>query len=158
VLAENEDGDTRFSLPACDDQPSTEIGVVVLGLSAEHLLAGLGGAMLADDAAQVTLLIDYLSHGGTHATTLDQLVAAGVSRWLAAQPALANAGPVPRYPLRQAWAQAYLLVSRLTGPAAIAATVYLTACWLRESEVGQYVANASLEEELKDVVPEITVR
>jgi hypothetical protein len=148
--------DTRFSLPACDDEPSTEIGVVVLGLPAGRLLAGLGAAMLADDAAQVTLLIDYLSHGGAHELTLDQLVAAGVNRWRAVWPGLAAAGMVRRYPLRQAWSQAYHLVSRIIRPAAPAETVYLTACWLRESEVSQHVADASEEEKLTDGVPEIT--
>jgi Family of unknown function (DUF6187) len=156
MLAESAYSDTSFSFPACDDPASTEIGVVVLGLPAGHLLAGLGGAELADDAAQVMLLVDYLRHGGAHALTLARLVAAGVSRWRAAQPVLATAGPVRRHPLRHAWSDAYLVVSRLAPPAATASTVYLTACWLRESEVSQYVADASLEKELTDVVSEVT--
>jgi hypothetical protein len=157
VLDESEYSDTRFALPACDDQPSTEIGVVVMGLPAGHLLAGLGGATLVDDAARVTLLIDYLSHGGAHAFTIGQLVATGATRWRAVRPALANAGPIPSYPLRHALSQAYPMVSRLGHPAGTAASVYLTACWLRESEVCQYLATRS-EEELTDVVLEITAR
>lgn len=157
MLAENGSGDTCFSLPACDDHPSTEIGVVVMGLPAVHLLAGLGGSVLADDAVQATLLVDYLRHGGAYAVTFGQLIEAGASRWGAVRPGLANVGLVRRYPLRQAWNQAYTAVSRLTSPAGTAAAVYLTACWLRESEVEEYVATR-LEEELTDGVPRITAR
>ena len=156
MLAESEFGDTRFSLPACDDQPSTEIGVVVMGLPARHLLAGLGGSTLADDAVQVTLLVDYLRHGGAYALTFGQLVEAGISRWRVARPQLDNVGLVRRYPLRQAWNPAYAAVSRLGYPAATGA-VYLTACWLRASEIGGYVAT-HLEEEVTDGVPRITAR
>lgn len=157
MLTENGSRDTSFSLPACDDHPSTEIGVVVMGLPAVHLLAGLGGSVLADDAVQATLLVDYLRHGGAYAITFGQLVEAGASRWDAVRPALANVGLVRRHPLRQAWSQAYTAVSRLISPADTAAAVYLTACWLRESEVSDYVANR-LKEELTDDVPRITAR
>jgi Family of unknown function (DUF6187) len=133
--------DTQFSLPACDDPPSTEVGVIVMGLPAEQLLAGLGMAALADDPAAVTLLIDQARHGGTVGITLGHLVAVGLDRWRAVQPALAATGARNHRTasLRHAWAQAYGALGRseiaATGPAA---AVYLTACWLRASEIDTY--------------------
>lgn len=130
--------DTRFSLPACDDPPSTEIGVIVMGLTAEQLLAGLGVAALADDPAAVTLLVDQIRHDGTVGLTLGHLVAVGLDRWRAAQPALAAAGPRDHRTasLRHAWAQAYgALTEYEVGKMGQAAAVYLTACWLRATEI-----------------------
>ena len=43
----SEDGtgyDTEFALPAVDDEPDTEIGVLLMGLESERVLAGLGVA------------------------------------------------------------------------------------------------------------------
>ncbi len=130
--------DTRFSLPACDDLPSTEIGVIVMGLPAEQMLAGLGMAALADDPAAVTLLMDQVRHDGTVGLTLGHLVAVGLDRWRAVQPALAVAGPRDHRTasLRQVWAQAYgALGGCELGAMGPAAAVYLTACWLRATEI-----------------------
>jgi hypothetical protein len=137
--------DTRFSVPACDDPPSTEIGVIVMGLPAQQLLAGLGMAVLADDPAAVTLLIDQVRHGGAAQITLSHLVVAGLDRWRAVQPALA-AGPRKNRTasLRQAWAQAYGALGQCEiGAMSPAAAVYLTACWLRASEIDRYAETAS---------------
>lgn len=132
--------DTRFSLPACDDPPSTEIGVIVMGLPAEQLLAGLGMAALAEDPAAVTLLIDQARHCGAAQISLNHLVAAGLDRWRAVEPELAAA---PRNhqtaSLRRAWARAYEALGQCeNGPAGPAATIYLTACSLRAAEIGKY--------------------
>src|SRR5262249_11046326 len=43
--------DGVFSFPAVDDAPTTEVGVILMGLDAERLLAGLGTAALGDDPA-----------------------------------------------------------------------------------------------------------
>jgi hypothetical protein len=131
--------DTRFPLPFCDDPPSTEIGVIVMGLPAEQLLAGLGMAALADDPAAVTLLIDRVRHGGMAHISADRLIAAGLDRWRAVQPALAAGPPGRSAPLRQRWAQAYRALARCeigaTGPAT---SIYLAACWLRATEIDKY--------------------
>jgi Family of unknown function (DUF6187) len=146
VFDEPPPSDTRFALPACDDPPSTEIGVIVMGLPAEQLLAGLGMAALADDPVAVILLMDQVRHGGGVEITLEHLVAAGLDRWRSVQPELAAAGtPDPRSAsLRYAWAQAYGAVDRCgTGARGPAATVYLAACSLRDSEIEKYARTAS---------------
>jgi Family of unknown function (DUF6187) len=133
--------DSVFSLPAVDDPPSTEAGVILLGLDTEHLLAGLAVAALADDPAAVTLLVDQAWHGGAASLAVRPLVAAGASRWrtvrvalLAAQGRGAGmAGP------RLAWAQAYAALARCdTGPLGPATAAYLTACLLRHAEVDRF--------------------
>jgi hypothetical protein len=136
--------DTRFSLPACDDPPSTEIGVIVLGLPAEQLLAGLGMATLADDPAAVAMVIDQVSHRGSASITADHLIAVGLDRWRSVQPALdalgaANHGVTS---LRHAWGNAFGALSRCEiGARGPAAAVFLTACWLRAEEIGKVRAD-----------------
>jgi hypothetical protein len=128
--------DTRFSLPAVDDPASTEAGVILMGLDAAALLAGLGLAALAEDATAVTLLIDQIRHEGEIRLTRDHLVAAGAQRWRAERDALQKADTRPA-PLRQAWARAYQAVAgRHAGGPAI--TAYLTACLLRRAEMERY--------------------
>ncbi|MER6800196.1 DUF6187 family protein, partial [Amycolatopsis mediterranei] len=51
-------GDLRFVLPDVEAPAAVEAGVILLGLDADRLLAGLGLARLADDAALVTQVVD----------------------------------------------------------------------------------------------------
>ena len=50
-----DDYGTLFALPAVDDPAETEVGVIILGLSAERLLAGLGVAGIAREPTGATL-------------------------------------------------------------------------------------------------------
>jgi hypothetical protein len=146
--------DTRFALPAADDPASTEVGVMLLGLSAERLLAGLGLAGLGlvgpefvgldgppdedgdadEDPAMIALLVDHVQHG-SGPVPMSDAVLAGARRWRAARNSMlidermtVSAAP------RQAWEQASRAVASDVGsdPATHA---YLTACWLRRDEV-----------------------
>lgn len=133
--------DPRFSLPAVDDPASTELGVILLGLDADRLLAGLGMAALSGyshDTATVTLLVDLAMHGVPDGRPLGAAVAAGTRRWRAARPALSAGYPggTPSAAPRQAWAQAYRVVAAAgAGKPGSATHAYLTACWLRRNEV-----------------------
>jgi len=100
--------DTRFALPAVDSSPLAETGVVLLGLDAPRLLAGLAVAESADDPALVALAVDEARHGVTGRAAFGGLVAAGAVRWRTARGTLAAAGaPVPASAsLRQAFARA----------------------------------------------------
>jgi Family of unknown function (DUF6187) len=143
VFDESPPSDTHFALPACDDPPSTEVGVIVMGLPAEQLLAGLGMAALAGDPVAVTLLMDQVRHGGAVEITLEHLVAVGLDRWRSVQPELAAAGAPNQHAasLRHAWAQAYGALDRCEiGTRGPATTVYLAACWLRAPEIEKYAA------------------
>jgi len=138
--------DTVFSLPSVDDDPDTEIGVLLMGLGPERLLAGLGVACRepAADAATVTMLVDQLRHGARADTTFGQAVAAGIARWRLACEAIAAADlDLGRRPagLRELWRSAVAALSagaaeddrlRTTGAAE---RVYLAACWLRPEEI-----------------------
>jgi hypothetical protein len=127
-----EQPDTRFSLPAIDDPPSTETGVILMGLEATQLLAGLGMAALADDPAEVALLVEQARHDGT----AGDLAELGLRRWRAERDALGAPRPPSEASLRKAWAQAYREVeARKPGAAGPATVAYLTACWLRAIEV-----------------------
>jgi hypothetical protein len=139
--------DTRFTLPAVDDSPATETGIILLGLDAERLLAGLGMAALGDDAAQVALAVDHARHGGTVRIAYADLIASGARRWRTARRALAATGaalPASGSP-RRMWARA---LDALTGPGAAdlggagpATRAYLTACWLRREDVDRRAAD-----------------
>jgi len=137
-MTDGPQADTRFALPAVDDPASTEIGVILMGIEAVQLLAGLGLAALAEDPAGVTLLVDRARHGGAACLTLGQLAAVGVARWRAERDAhqLAWTGSTA---LRQAWAQVYRAVTdqQAGAPATVA---YLTACWLRSAEIDRYAS------------------
>lgn len=135
--------DTIFSLPSVDDDPGTEIGVLLMGLGPERLLAGLGVAREAGDPATATLLVDQLRHGARPGRTFEDAVAAGAAVWRTARPALAAADPggTPSAALRQLWAGAAAAVGsaahvlpelRTLGAAE---RVYLAACWLRRTEI-----------------------
>ena len=132
--------DPLFSLPAVDDSASTEIGVILLGLDAEQLLAGLAVAGLADDPAAVTLLVDHARHSGVASLPVGLLVAVGVRRWRAVRASLIAAGQdefgaSPRL----AWARAYSALAQAgIGELGPATAVYLTACLLRHTEMDRY--------------------
>lgn len=134
--------DTRFDMPSVDAPASTEVGVILLGLDTERLLAGLGMATLADDPAVVALSVDHVRHGAALRMTTDALVEAGCRRWAAAAPAIAEATAGLQTPTtpRQAWPRAERAVDTVdpltTGPACRA---YLTACWLRRGEIDRWV-------------------
>jgi hypothetical protein len=137
--------DTRFTLPAVDDPPLTETGVILMGLDAERLLTGLGLASLTDDPALVALSVDQLRHTGGQRLAVRALLDTGARCWLAVSGALRAAGE--RTTLsgspRQAWGGALHLV-RTAGPAEVgpATAAYLAACWLRRREVDGCAAAA----------------
>jgi len=103
--------DSRFALPDLDASGSAEAGVILLGLDADRLLAGLGLARLADDPALVTQVVDQARHGGA-GFDLAGLVTAGLRAWDALRPRLA-APPGATTPgsLRTEWARAEVRVA-----------------------------------------------
>jgi hypothetical protein len=142
--------DTTFSLPSVDDDPDTEIGVLLMGFGPERLLAGLGVACRgeATDPATVTLLVDQLRHAVVPGDTFDTAVAEGARRWRDARAGLdaANHRPGTRSAaLRRLWESAAAVIAasvdempRLRTQCA-AERVYLTACWSRPEEITQIV-------------------
>jgi hypothetical protein len=141
--------DTRFTLPGTDDPPEVEIGVILLGLDADRLLAGLGVAGPDDDATTVTLRVDQLRHDVPGDTTLADAVAAGAARWRAARDTLAAADPgaIRTAALRQLWTGANDTVAAAArvdptlGAFGPAQRAYLAACWLRRAEVDGALAH-----------------
>lgn len=140
--------DTIFSLPSVDDDPDTEIGVLLMGFGPERLLAGLGVACRepGTDPATVTMLVDRLRHGVGSGTTFAAAVAAGATRWRLASAAITagNMDPGPRSAaLRRLWESAAsalaagAVADERLRVAGAAERVYLTACWLRPEEITQ---------------------
>jgi hypothetical protein len=145
------DYDTRFSLPAVDDPASVEVGVILMGLDAERLLAGLGVAALGDDATLAMLVVDQARHGIPPDLTMPALVAGGAQRWRAARPGLVAADPggAQSAAVRRAWARAAETADAAAPPDwGPASRALLAACWLRRTEVDGYL------EEL-DAVPQV---
>jgi len=142
--------DTVFSLPSLDDGPDTEIGVLLMGLGPERLLAGLGVATgdPAADPATVTLVVDQLRHGMRPGESFDAAVAAGARRWRSAHAALVATETLPAVPtaaLRRLWescgralAAGAELAPRLR-TAGDAERVYLTTCLSRSAEITKIV-------------------
>jgi Family of unknown function (DUF6187) len=149
--------DLPFALPALDDPPSTEVGVILLALDAEHLLAGLGLAALSDDPAAVTLLVDQVRHVGRVQLEAGHLVAAGIRRWRAGRAMLAEPAGQPSAWPRHAWPSAYRAVAE-TGQSGPATIGYLTACWLRAAEIDAYAVAEIPEEDVPHVLSELTAR
>lgn len=134
--------DTQFLLPGVDDAPSTEAGVILLGLDAERLLAGLAAAARADDPGLIALSVDHARHGVSAAVDFDSLVDEGLQRWQAfvgdglAEPLEVTSGSV-----REAWASALRAVAVHAGDDAGPATrAYRAACWLRRDDVDRCAA------------------
>jgi hypothetical protein len=142
-LSEHEESDTRFAMPALDEPPLTEIGVILAGQDTHRLVAGLGAAgAIGDedygDPVGVVLLVDRLVHAGGDG--LAAALATGADRWCSLQPLLAavDRGPSVSASIRQAWRRALRTVLAAdygdigVGPATWA---HLAACWLRSDEV-----------------------
>jgi hypothetical protein len=141
--------DTRFALPPIDDPGSTEVGVILLGLDARRLLAGVGFARIADDPALVTQVVDLARHE-VAGLGFPDLVAAGCARWLVVRELVESRAETSASP-RRAWAEATERVAAAVPEAGPASVAYLTACSLRRGEVDQ-VADGDGE---PDVVPEV---
>ncbi|MFM9371430.1 DUF6187 family protein [Streptomyces sp. Da 82-17] len=153
--------DPRFALTAVDDPPLTETGVMLMGLDAERLLAGLGLATFADDPGQVALTVDRARHGLPVQLGFDVLVEAGARRWREARPALEAAGRGAAAPasLRKTWQRTLLMLDRCAlGDIGPAGAAHLAACWLRQEEVDQCAAErAAPQGEEHHGVPEVPV-
>ncbi|MFE6617062.1 DUF6187 family protein [Amycolatopsis sp. NPDC057786] len=135
--------DSRFTLPSIDDAPSTEAGVILLGLDARRLLAGVGLARLADEPALVALAVDQARHGALDLGT-EALVEAGILRWRAVRP-LIEAGPemASAGSLRREWEHATARVTATVtglGPASVSC---LAACWLRRDDIDDAAGSVS---------------
>lgn len=130
--------DTVFSLPSVDEDPDTELGVLLMGLGARRLLAGLGVAGPASDPATTMLVVDQLSHRARHDMSLEAALAAGGERWRVARPRLTAVAPgneVRSAALRKLWAAAVRTVTTADVARDRAELVYLAACWLRRDEL-----------------------
>jgi hypothetical protein len=130
--------DTVFALPSVDEDPDTELGVLLMGLGAERLLAGLGVAGPDHDPATTMLVVDQLRHRARHDISAEAALAAGAERWRAARPLLAAAAPADEFrsaALRKLWATAARTVTGAGVAHDRAGHVYLTACWLRRDEI-----------------------
>jgi len=128
--------DTVFSLPSVDEDPDTELGVLLMGLGPERLLAGLGVAAEAGDPATAPLLVDQLRHDARPDRTLADAILAGGHRWLAARPRLTAAAPrdgTRSAALRRLWVTAVDTVAAAAVAPGPAARVYLAACWRRRA-------------------------
>jgi hypothetical protein len=139
-----EDGDawdTRFSLPGIDDPADTEAGVIMMGLPADRLLAGLGFAALAEDPATVALVVDQAQHGSLTAIPFDVLIDAGVARWRTARPAMSAVCPNETHggAVRRLWARTYAAAPDAVGELGPGLRAYLVACWMRRVEVDRWV-------------------
>ncbi|MFJ7219507.1 DUF6187 family protein [Amycolatopsis sp. NPDC098790] len=145
--------DPRFTLPGVDEPASTEAGIILLGLEADRLLAGVGLARLADDPALVTLAVDQARHDALTGLGFAGLADAGAARWLALRARLADVRLAPGA-LRKQWATAGRLVEAAVpglGPASLA---YLTACLLRRDDVDE-LARARADRKEASVLPEV---
>jgi len=134
----SEEYDTVFALPSVDEDPDTELGVLLMGLGPERLLAGLGVAASGEaaDPAAATLVVDQLRHGVR--PDLAEALAAGAARWRSARPRLEAADPgtgIQSAALRRLWAAALDAVGTADLSPGRAERVYLAACWLRRTEI-----------------------
>jgi Family of unknown function (DUF6187) len=130
--------DTVFALPSVDDDPDTELGVLLMGFGPERLLAGLGVAGTHDDPVTVTLLVDQLRHGMPDDNAMAEAITAGAARWRLVRPALRAAEPVAgarTAALRKLWSTAMDTVTSAVGSCGRGELVYLTACWTRRDEI-----------------------
>ncbi|GAA4549769.1 DUF6187 family protein [Amycolatopsis samaneae] len=156
-MSEPTSHDTRFSLPSIDDPASTEVGVILLGLDADRLLAGVGLARLADDPALVTLAVDQARHGALDRLGTAALLDAGRIRWREVRARIeAGPGPAVAGSLRQEWAGTTERVTAAVPGLGPASAAYLTACWLRRDDVDRLAARPSEPEgATPDVLSEV---
>jgi hypothetical protein len=130
--------DTVFSLPSVDEDPDTELGVLLMGLGPERLLAGLGVAEA--DPVSAFLLVDQLRHDARPGLTMADALRDGTARWRAARPRLAAADPEPGVrsaALRRLWAAALRAVGNAGLSCGHGERVFLAACWLRRAEIDE---------------------
>jgi hypothetical protein len=141
VAGTEEDYDTRFGMPDIDDPATTEAGVIMMGLTADRLLAGLGFAALAEDPATVALVVDQARHGALSAIPVDLLIDAGADRWRRARPAMSAACPNETHggAVRRLWARTYAAARDAVGELGPGLLAYLVACWMRRVEVDRWV-------------------
>jgi uncharacterized protein DUF6187 len=139
-MARHDDPDTAFGMPGVDQPALTEVGVILSGLDTDRLLAGLGVTGTAGHGpTAVALRVDQLRHGDEQA--MADAVVAGAHRWLAVRDVLAakDQGPSTSASVRQAWDRALRTVRAaeqdIAEPLGAADRAYLTACWLRCTEV-----------------------
>lgn len=139
--------DTVFSLPSVDEDPNVELGVLLMGLRPERLLAALGVAVSGRHPAEapgaVLLVVDQLWHGVRAGLTFAAALAAGGERWRTDRPRLVAAAPAAETrtaALRRLWAVAAATVAAAGVADDGAESVYLTACWLRRAEIDELVA------------------
>lgn len=144
---DDSESDTEFSLPAVDDEPATEIGVLLMGLESERVLAGLGVAAQDGDPAATTLVVDQLRHGVRPDLTFAAALATGAVRWQAARSRLSDAAPVAGVrsaALRRQWSAAVDVVAAADVAVGAAQRVYFAACWLRRAQIDQLCTRAAV--------------
>jgi hypothetical protein len=149
--------DSRFTLPSIDDAPSTEAGVILLGLDAERLLAGVGLARIADEPALVALAVDQARHDALN-LGIDALIEAGITRWRAVRP-LIEAGPAVTAAgsLRKEWEQTTAKVTATVAGLGPASVTCLAACWLRREDVDKFAEHGRAPEKgsTRDVLSQV---
>ncbi len=150
--------DTVFSLPSVDEDPDTELGVLLMGFGAGAAARRAGVAAAGsddpdDDPAAATLLVDQLRHGARLDLTMAAAFTAGATRWRGARPYLEAADPDPGLrsaALRRLWAAALTAVGNAGLTLGHAERVYLAACWLRRAEIDRAVEDDRGTPELTD--------
>lgn len=132
--------DTVFSLPAVDEDAETELGVLLMGMTPERLLAGLGVAGDTVDPAAVTIVVDQLRHDARPEWTFAAALAEGAARWRAARQRLVAAAPTAAFQsaaLRRQWSSAVAVVATADVADCAAQRVYFAACWLRRDHIDE---------------------
>ncbi|MEV6647295.1 DUF6187 family protein [Amycolatopsis sp. NPDC051371] len=152
-MSDQEPYDSRFTLPDVDAPSGTEVGVILLGLEPERLVAGLGFARLADDPALVTQAVDHARHG-VFSADLAGLAKAGLAQWRTLRPLIADM-PARSSPgaLRQEWVNSAARVAGAVPATGAAVLAYLTACWIRRDEIDRLAERKEAPDVLSQVAP-----
>lgn len=127
--------DTQFAMPGVAAPAVTEAGVILMGLDADRLLAGLAAAAVADDPGRVALSVDYARHGVAAAAAFDDLVDDGARRWREFRRTVITPQARTSASVREARDDALLLVTPSATDRGPASRAYLAACWLRREDV-----------------------